>query len=107
MSFFFISGILLGFLFYGQHLTLKYMRPLYIITIALILTACNQSGKGYVPQDSLGIKRTDTTRRNDTMNYERMPQKTGNTDTSSPSSRRGDTAYYERLPQKSQKDTSR
>ena len=79
------------------------MRPLHILSIALVFIACNQSGKGYISEDSLGVKRVDTTRRNDTMNYERMLHKTGPADSLSPTAAppRGDTAYYERLPQKS------
>ena len=80
-----------------------------IASIALI-AACNNSGsKDPDLSDSLGNKRTDTTRRGDTAYYERLQQKTGAGDTSQiNNTRRNDTAYYERLPNKTNPpDTSR
>jgi hypothetical protein len=97
----------LGFLLSCHYLILEYMRPLCILLMALIFTACNNPGKGYISEDSLGVKRTDSSSRGDTMNYERMQQKTGAADSISSGSQRRDTGTYDRLPQQSrQRDSS-
>lgn len=77
------------------------MRRVIIMLAVISLGACDQSSKGYVPEDSLGIKRIDTSGRNDTMNYERMLQKTAPADSSSQTTHGRDTANYQSLPQKS------
>ncbi|MGB8193971.1 MAG: hypothetical protein WCF67_18705 [Chitinophagaceae bacterium] len=83
------------------------MKQVLIIAV-IAFTACNQPGKGNSTTDSLGAKAIDTFGRNDTMNYERMQNKTssGLADSAHNPGRK-DTMNYERLQHKTApKDTT-
>ncbi|HYF32289.1 MAG TPA: hypothetical protein VD993_14295 [Chitinophagaceae bacterium] len=69
---------------------------------AIFVGACNGNAGKNSLSDSLGNTITDSAGRYDTMSYERMQTKTGNTDTAGGGqARKNDTAHYERMPQKS------
>lgn len=82
------------------------MKKLLLISLP-ILFACNSERQPETPVDSLGVRMTDTTGRNDTMYYERMQHKTGIADSSHDRPSRRDTAYYERMEQRALRDSGR